>query len=188
VTVRTRRPFDALVLEREAPDALRACLHRILRCRRQDRTADGKRIDELDEILHQLQSEPTCRLARIFEAYDQAVMTAAVYQGRAGAQKDMREITKDEKAFWEGLKRNLHTLQALLANRDRPDPRSLAMRGMRVQRLREALRELRHYSGLRRPKRGRLEKQLWQKPLHNALQKAGLPVHYERRLNRLFNL
>jgi len=202
VTVRTRKPsprrvthVDALVLEREAPDALRACLHRLLRCRHRDITDDDKRVAELDEILDQLQAEPRCRLARVFEAYEKAATTAVVQQGRAEARKDVREVIKEDKAFWERLKRNLHTLQRLLANRDRPCPTNLAMR---VQRLREALRELRPYATSsdhppsadppRRPKRGRPEKQLWQKPLHNALQKAGLPVHYERRLTRLFNL
>jgi len=190
VTVRTRGPFDALLLEREAPGALRAYLHRLLRYRHQD-SADDKRVAELDQILDQLQADPRCQLARVFEAYDQAVTTAAVHQGQAGARKDVREIMKDDKAFWERLKRNLHTLQELLANLDRPGPTNLAMRAVRVQRLRKALHELRPYttsSDPRWPNSGRPEKQLWQKPLHNALQRAGLSIHYEQRLNRLFNL
>jgi hypothetical protein len=187
VTVRTRGPFDALVLELEAPGALRAYLHRLLRCRHEDITANDKRVAELDEILNQIQAEPRCRLARVFEAYDQAVTTAQ--QGRPGARKDVREVMKDEKAFLERLRHNLHTLQHLLANQDCPDPTNLAMRAMRVQRLRKALRELPPYAtSSDQPKRGRLEKQLWKKPLHDALQKAGLPLHYERRLNNLFNL
>ena len=200
--VRTRQPsprrvthVDTLVLEREAPDVLRACLHRLLRCRHRDITDDEKRVAELDEILDQLEAEPRCRLACVFEAYEKAATTAVVQQSRAEARKDVREVIKEDKAFWERLKRNLHTLQRLLANRDRPCPTNLAMR---VQRLREALRELRPYATSldhppsvdppRRPKRGRPEKQIWQEPLHNALQKVGLPIHYERRLTRLFNL
>jgi len=170
-------------------------LHRLLRCRHCDIADDDKRVAELDEILDQLQAEPRCRLARVFEAYEKAVTTAVAQQGGAEAQKDAREIIKEDRVFWERLKRNLHTLQRFLANRDRPSPKNLAMR---VQRLREALRELRPYATSsdhppsvdppRRPKRGRPEKQLWKKPLHNALQKADLPIHYERRLTRLFNL
>ena len=202
MTVKTTKPsprrvthVDALVLEREAPDALRACLHRLLRCRHRDITDDDKRVAELDEILDQLQAEPRCRLARVFEAYEKAATTAAVQQGRAEAREGVREGIEEDKAFWEQLKHNLHALQRWLANRDRPSPTNLAMR---VQRLREALRELRPYATSsdhppsvgppRQPKRGRPEKQLWQKPLHTALQKAGLPVHYERWLTRLFNL
>jgi len=186
---------DSLVLEREAPGALRACLHRLLRCRHRDITDDDKRVAELDEILDQLQAVPRCRLARVVEAYDHAATTATLQQGRAEARKDVREVIKEDKIFLEQLKGNLHALQRWLANRDRPGPTNLAMR---VQRLREAVRELRPYATSsdhpasvdppRRPNRGRPEKQLWQKPLHNALQKAGLPVHYERRLTRLFNL
>src|SRR5262245_25654549 len=103
-------------------------------------TADDNRVAELDEILDQLQAEPRCRLSRVFEAYDQAATTAVIYQGQADARKDVREIIKDEKAFLEQLKRNLHTLQDLLANWHLPGQTNLAMRAMRVQRLREALR------------------------------------------------
>ena len=190
MTVRTSGPFDALLLEREAPGALRAYLLRLLRYRHQGR-ADDRQVAELDEILDQLQADPRCQLARVFEAYDQAVTTAIAHQGQAGARKDVREIKKDEKAFMERLKGNLHTLQGLVANLDRPGPTNLAMRALRVQQLRKALRELRPYttsSDPRWPNSGRPDKQLWQKPLHNALQRAGLSVHYEQRLNRLFNL